>query len=98
MDRNNLDTTEPERDLDEGVTRNGPILVLLVEHCTGNVPVDSIRDISRDLSGSETGIEDSNKLTIRCRWYDRIEGDVITVRPNDAVGVNEDLPTLVSVS
>lgn len=68
MDRN-LDTTELERDLDKGVTRNGPILVVLVEHSTRNATVDSIRDISRDLSESETGVEDSNKLTIGCRWY-----------------------------
>jgi hypothetical protein len=35
-----------ERDTNERVTRNGPVLILGV----GNVAIDSIRDVSRDLS------------------------------------------------
>ena len=64
MDRN-LDSTKLKRDINERVTRNGPELILLVEHGTRNATIDDIRYVAWDLSESEAGIKDGNKLAIR---------------------------------
>lgn len=64
MDRN-LDPAKLERDINERVTRNSPKLVLFVVHGTRDAAIDSIRNVSRDLSEGEAGVEDANKLTVR---------------------------------
>ena len=93
----NFDPAKFERDVNERIARDGPELVLPIVHGTRNTAVDGIRDISWNLSESETGIEDGNKLAIRRRRYNRIESDGVSVGTNDAVGVGQDLPVLVGV-
>ena len=97
MDRN-LCPPEFERDVDERVAGNGPKLTLLVEYGTRDATIDSIRDISWNLSESVAGIDDGNELTTRCRRYNRFKCDGISVGTNDPIVIGEYLPMLVGVS